>query len=114
MSSLNHMEKEMKDKCAKELKKVTDPMEKLRLTILKRGSSGIKGLGRYEIMITYSLALTQLARYIFISSFIHPVILPLSIGMYTCLSACRMYMYSEITPYVSWWLLSQRDICDKN
>ena len=44
------MEREMKQKCARELKTVADPVEKLRLTLLKRGTGCIKGLGRYRIV----------------------------------------------------------------
>uniref|UniRef100_A0A914USZ9 EF-hand domain-containing protein n=1 Tax=Plectus sambesii TaxID=2011161 RepID=A0A914USZ9_9BILA len=47
MAATARTEKELKDKCTKQLRGgVEDPLEKLRLQCLTRGASGIKGLGR--------------------------------------------------------------------
>lgn len=53
MADLARQEQELKDKCNRDLKgdKVTDPIERLRLKCLSRGSSGIKGLGRYAFSL---------------------------------------------------------------
>ena len=43
---------EMKRKCNDAAAKTSDPLEKLRLKCLARGSSGIKGLGRFVLYCT--------------------------------------------------------------
>ncbi|XP_071116805.1 calcyphosin-like protein isoform X1 [Haliotis cracherodii] len=51
MAATVRTQKEMKDKAMKQLKHEKDPMVKLRLACLARGSTGIKGLGRcFKIM----------------------------------------------------------------
>lgn len=46
MASTKRHEKEMSSKAKKAMESTSDPIEKLRLSCLSRGSSGIKGLGR--------------------------------------------------------------------
>ncbi|KAK3747591.1 hypothetical protein QZH41_015827 [Actinostola sp. cb2023] len=46
MAATARHEREMQQKCKRNLEKTNDPVEKLRLNCLARGSSGIKGLGR--------------------------------------------------------------------
>ncbi len=46
MTSNEILEKELKTKAAKEAENATDPVEKLRLKLLSRGSNSIKGMGR--------------------------------------------------------------------
>ncbi|KXJ15948.1 Calcyphosin-like protein [Exaiptasia diaphana] len=51
MAATARHEREMRQKCQKNFDKTKDPVEKLRLACLSRGSSGIKGLGRvFRIM----------------------------------------------------------------
>ncbi|XP_067677499.1 calcyphosin-like protein isoform X3 [Haliotis asinina] len=51
MAATQRTQKEMKDKVTQQLKTEKDPMVRLRLACLQRGSSGIKGLGRcFKIM----------------------------------------------------------------
>ena len=46
MASTGRHEREMLSKAKKAYESTSDPVEKLRLACLSRGSSGIKGLGR--------------------------------------------------------------------
>ena len=46
MASTHRHEREMLSKAKKAYESTDDPIEKLRLACLSRGSSGIKGLGR--------------------------------------------------------------------
>ena len=46
MSDIEKQDAELKQKCREKLRNVTDVMEKLRLSILSRGSGSIKGIGR--------------------------------------------------------------------
>ena len=46
MADTQQHEEELKRRCAEQEKTATDPAELLRLKCLKRGASGIKGLGR--------------------------------------------------------------------
>lgn len=46
MADTSREEKEMMQKAAQNLAKATDPIEKLRLQLLSRGSNSIKGIGR--------------------------------------------------------------------
>lgn len=53
MAATARSDSEMKQKCKKMLnsKGKMDPIEKLRLQCLSRGSAGIKGIGRYELNV---------------------------------------------------------------
>ncbi|XP_062509594.1 calcyphosin-like protein [Corticium candelabrum] len=46
MTTTDTLERELKMSCGKKLADATDPLERLRLKCLQRGSSGIKGFGR--------------------------------------------------------------------
>lgn len=46
MCDAGRQDVELKQKCHEQLRTVTDPLEKLRLNILSRGSGGIKGIAR--------------------------------------------------------------------
>ena len=46
MSDIEKQDAELKHKCQEKLRNATDTMEKVRLTILSRGSGSIKGIGR--------------------------------------------------------------------
>ena len=46
MASTHRHEREMLNKAKRAYEATSDPIEKLRLACLSRGSSGIKGLGR--------------------------------------------------------------------
>lgn len=46
MAATSRQNRELQQKCKKQLQTVTDPVEKLRLRCLARGANGIKGLGR--------------------------------------------------------------------
>ena len=46
MSATEIQERELKEKSNKELQDAKEPIEKLRLKLLSRGSNSIKGLGR--------------------------------------------------------------------
>ncbi|KAK9532099.1 hypothetical protein VZT92_009502 [Zoarces viviparus] len=51
MAGTSRHDREMSTKAKRELEKCSDPLERLRLQCLSRGSSGIKGLGRtFKIM----------------------------------------------------------------
>ena len=50
MSGTARHDREMAMKAQKQLKSTSNPIEKLRLQCLSRGSSGIKGLGRYTVL----------------------------------------------------------------
>ena len=47
MSDIGKQDAELKHKCREKLRNVTDAMEKVRLSILSRGSGSIKGIGRF-------------------------------------------------------------------
>jgi hypothetical protein len=49
MSDVEKQDAELKRKCQEKLRNVTesDTMEKVRLTVLSRGSGSIKGIGRF-------------------------------------------------------------------
>lgn len=47
MSDIEKQDAELKHKCKEKMRNVTDPMEKLRLKILSKGSGSIKGIGRF-------------------------------------------------------------------
>ena len=47
MAATHRQEEDLKRKCKDAAAKTTDPIEKLRLSCLARGASGIKGIGRY-------------------------------------------------------------------
>ena len=53
MAATYRSDSQMKQKCKKMLNSrgSIDPIEKLRLQCLSRGSAGIKGIGRYVIVI---------------------------------------------------------------
>lgn len=53
MAATYRSDSQMKQKCKKMLNSrgTIDPIEKLRLQCLSRGSAGIKGIGRYVIVI---------------------------------------------------------------
>ena len=46
MADVGRQEAEMMKDCQLKAGEATDPVEKLRLSLLARGASGIKGLGR--------------------------------------------------------------------
>ena len=46
MAATHRQEEDMKRKCKEAMAKAKDPIEKLRLSCLARGASGIKGIGR--------------------------------------------------------------------
>ena len=50
MADLSREEQELKQKSAAAAGKATDLVEKLRLLCLARGASGIKGIGRYNVI----------------------------------------------------------------
>lgn len=49
MAATVRLNRELKIKSAEKAKTATDPVEKLRLTALTRGASGIKGLARLVV-----------------------------------------------------------------
>ena len=51
MAATPRLEQELKRKVDKELKTVTDPVERLRLKCLSRGANGIKGMGRLVLAV---------------------------------------------------------------
>ena len=52
MAGTARHDREMAMKAQKSLQSTENPIEKLRLQCLARGSSGIKGLGRYVFQIS--------------------------------------------------------------
>ena len=46
MAATHRQEEDMKRKCKEAMANTKDPVEKLRLSCLTRGASGIKGIGR--------------------------------------------------------------------
>ena len=52
MAATSRQEAEMKRHCESNMHKVTDPMKKLRMQCLCRGSAGIKGIGRCDLWFT--------------------------------------------------------------
>ena len=46
MCDAGRQDVELKQKCHEQLRTVKDPLEKLRLNVLSRGSGGIKGISR--------------------------------------------------------------------
>ena len=47
MCDIEKQDAELKHKCQEKLRNVTDAMEKLRLSLLSRGSGSIKGIARF-------------------------------------------------------------------
>lgn len=56
MAATHRQEEDMKRKCKEAMANAKDPIEKLRLSCLSRGASGIKGIGRWDDVCRRSLA----------------------------------------------------------
>ncbi len=57
MCDAGRQDTELKQKCHEQLRTVTDPLERLRLNVLSRGSGGIKGIARCALSLLSFLAL---------------------------------------------------------
>ena len=58
MSDIEKQDAELRHKCQEKLRNVTDTTEKLRLSVLSRGSGSIKGIGRF--VLTFQLAIVMI------------------------------------------------------
>lgn len=74
MCDIEKQDAELKQKCQEKLRTVTDVMEKLRLSLLSRGSGSIIGIGRFVsynnythtcILLSYRLPMSILKNNIF-------------------------------------------------
>ena len=57
MAATHRHEEELKQKCKQKAQTEKDPLELLRLKCLERGAAGIKGIGRYVVLIPVSIPL---------------------------------------------------------
>lgn len=57
MAATHRHEQELKQKSAEAAKTCKDPVERLRLSCLSRGASGIKGLGRSVLLANLKILL---------------------------------------------------------
>lgn len=60
MAATGRKNQELIAKSKEQLKSCKDPLEMLRLKCLERGANGIKGLGRYVTVRTFSIRHSRL------------------------------------------------------